>query len=170
METDKHLNDISLPLQPSLSALVLDTGATGHFVSHHHTTSGPSPAEPITVKLPDASTITSASTTTLPLPTLQPLPPKATTAHIFPQIQNSLVSVGKLCDTGCTAHFDKHSAIIRFNNKPVLTATCQPNGLWTCLPFFKSTPSANNMERISHRIKDHVAFLHAACFSTVAST
>ncbi len=159
-----------LPLQPSHSPIVLDTGATGHFLAPPTTTDSIKNTNPIQVTLPDNSTITSTHLTQLPLPTLQRLPTTATQAHVFPTLQNNLLSIGKLCDHGCIATFDKKQAIIKYDNHTVLTGTRTPNGLWTCAPAFKHRPAANSIQPVAHKIKDHIKFLHAACFSPVPST
>ena len=41
------------------------------------------------------------------------LPAAACTGHIIPGFTNNLISLGKLCDNGCTATLDKHHLIVR---------------------------------------------------------
>ena len=96
---------------------------------------------PLTVHLLDQSTIQSTHTAQLQMPTNH-LPKTATTAHIFPSLQNSLVSVGKLCDHGCTAHFTKDATIIQYQGHDVLRGNRSTNGLWTLLPSFKNAASS----------------------------
>ena len=71
--------------------------------------------------------------------------------------------------------FDKHNAYITHGNKTLIRGTQAPNGLWTVLPTFKTYKQQINLvttegTRLEHRIKDHLRFLHAACFSPVPST
>ena len=139
------------PLNASMNlaspALILDTGATGHFISSNATTTPVQPApHPITVQLPDHTTITSTHTTKVPA--LHKLPPSQQTAHVFPNLRTSLLSIGKLCDTGCTASFTKNHAQIHYNGKLLLQGTRTPNGLWTVTPSFDQVTQANNLTRI----------------------
>ena len=150
--------------------LILDTGATGHFLTPLAATRDKKPTNtPVTVQLPDHSTIQSTHTASLPLHS-NDVPPTATTAHIFPHLRTSLISVGKLCDSGCTAHFNKDEAVINYKGKVVVRGNRTPNGLWTVFPSFTRTAQATTVTRVRHRIKDHLSFLHAACFSPVKST
>ncbi len=41
------------------------------------------------------------------------LPAAACTGHIIPGFTNNHISLGKLCDNGCTAALDKHQLIVR---------------------------------------------------------
>ena len=56
---------------------------------------------PVTVQLPDGRTTTSTHEGRLPFP----LPASATSCHIFPSFNGSLLSIGKMCDAGLHAHF-----------------------------------------------------------------
>jgi hypothetical protein len=121
------------------------------------------------VALPDNSTITSTHIAEL---ALLPLPKEARTAHLFPALQGtSLLSIGKLCDAGCTATFTKHYVTITFQNKPLLTGNrCQHTGLWQVpLHTAPQLPQANLITATS-TTADMVKFSHAALFSPRLST
>ena len=71
--------------------------------------------------LPDGSTITSSHTASLHIPFL---PEEACTAHIFPTLTSgSLISIGQLCDSDCTAIFDATTVTIKRHGQTVLTST-----------------------------------------------
>jgi hypothetical protein len=83
---------------------------------------------PIQVILADSSHIKSTLEGELDLPML---PPAARTAHLLPELKpNALLSIGQLCNNGCTAEFSATDVIIKFNNTPVLQGYRDPIGLW----------------------------------------
>ena len=159
-------------MNTSLSPLVLDTGATGHFLTPDHAAPhATKPTPPIHVKLPNEKVISSTHQTTIPLTGTDHLPRSARQAHIFPHLGTSLISVGQLCDHDCTATFKKHSATVEHNNNVIIRGTRTSNGLWLCTPSPNPTdPQALLTEQYAPRLRTHIAFLHAACFSPVAST
>ena len=67
---------------------------------------------PISVHLPDKSTMHNTHEGSLLIPKL---PPEALKAYIFDDMQSSLLSIGQLCDPGCVATFDKD--IVKIHNK-----------------------------------------------------
>ena len=58
------------------------------------------------IRTANGQAIASAATATL---NNLALPPAARTGHIMPTFTNNLLSLGKLCDAGCYAHFNKHA-------------------------------------------------------------
>ena len=88
--------------------LKADTGASGNYIrlkdaiilkNKKLMKTGPK------VRLPNNSVITSTTEGYLPF---NNLPKNATQAHIFPDIKSaSLLSIGQLCDSNCTAIFTK---------------------------------------------------------------
>ena len=96
------------------STLVVDTGASNHFLQQSDLIHCALPVENIQpnpqgihVLLPNKATMRSTHTATIKV---QGLPEHALTAHVFPQLASgSLLSVGQLCGGGCTATFDKIS-------------------------------------------------------------
>ncbi len=119
------------------STMVLDLGATSHFVR-------PDENLPVTgvsnkvVALANGSTNNAMHTTDLPFDALTN---DARKAHVLPGLwSNSLVSIGKLADAGYTTIFhpagrgvtvhQKKSVHIRLLHKPVLQGWQDENGLW----------------------------------------
>ena len=60
-------------------------------------------------------------------------PPSARLIRLFPHMTEILLSIGLLCDHGCTAHFYKHYRLIRYHSIIILTGTRNKstNYLWT---------------------------------------
>jgi hypothetical protein len=53
------------------------------------------------------------------------------TAHLFPKLQHSLLSIGTLCDHGCTALFNTNNIIIERNGQQIIVGHRHPtNKLW----------------------------------------
>ncbi|ACI65279.1 predicted protein [Phaeodactylum tricornutum CCAP 1055/1] len=162
---------------------IADTGCTGHFLSTNIAHIHCQPTVPgINVVLPDGRTITSSHITELNIPSL---PPAARTAHIFPGLSNgSLISIGQLCDHGCTATFTSDTVRIALNNTVVLRGGRSPyTRLWTLdSPVTPNPPAtelhapvhdknfANHLGDHSGTLADRIAFVHASLFSPQLST
>jgi hypothetical protein len=60
------------------------------------------------------------------------LPDDAKHVHVVPALQDfSLVSLGQLCDAGCSTQLDKSKITVMHNNRPALTGTRTPaTRLW----------------------------------------
>jgi len=91
-----------------------DTGATGNFFAYHDLPGlvDVKPATcPLSVTLPDGSIMYSTHTALL---NILELPLEARRCHVFPALNatGSLLSIGKLCDHGCIAIYDKDSVQI----------------------------------------------------------
>ena len=182
---------------PTTNSIKADTGATGHFIDQPSTNLNLTKVAPITnpsikVLLPNGDTMQSTHTTTLPIN----LPQSARTAHVFPSLASgSLLSVGKLCDEGCTAVFTKKKLEIHKNKnisikttKPaLLTGSRDPpyQQLWniqlsqptpiqkkaipTRATILAALPALNSVIH-TPSIRNRVAFYHAAMFSPTVST
>jgi hypothetical protein len=157
--------------------IIMDTGTTGHYFQLTFPATNITPTtKPIHVTMPNGSTISSTHTGELPIPDL---PLSARTVHLFPELAaHSLLSVGMLCDHGCTCKFDTNTITIQNNGKTILTGTRDTNGLWTialstsdkptrCL-YSANQATANTLLETTI-VRDLTAFLHAACFSPVPS-
>ena len=154
----------------NLPTAIADSGSTGHFLAIDTPNLQALPTTaPITVALPDGSTIQSTHTAELDL---LPLPKSARTAHLFPALTNtSLLSIGKLADAGCTATFNKHYLIIKWRGRELLKGNrCPHTGLWQVplqtKPFHHQAHTITNTSKAS----DLVKFSHSALFSPVIST
>jgi hypothetical protein len=157
------------------STVIADTGATGHFLNSNAPYYNKQSAEPgISVMLPDGACIKSTHTAQLIIPQL---PPAACEAHIFPHLASgSLISIGQLCDHGCTAlFFDATTITIRLHNQTILTGTRSPiTRLWTLdLPTKSEHPNHEHyLNTITNNpnLRERIAFYHATMFSPAIST
>ena len=141
--------------------IVLDTGATNHFIHPHHAINPAPTHHPIAVQLPDGSSIQTADAAELPI---TKLPQPSRIGHVLPSLaSHSLVSIGRLCDHGFTATFTRDFADIIDNGRTVLRGQRTTDGLWTL-------PSDEALLTTSSTHADNIAFLHAACFSPSTKT
>lgn len=121
--------------------------------------------------------MTSSHTATLNIPTL---PAAAGKAHIFPSLTSgSLLSIGQLCDFGCTVNFNNtHMTVYNKENTTILTGKRDPTtGMWRVplpIPQLPEKPKllalANGIIKRDTPISDLCQFLHAACFSPTTRT
>jgi hypothetical protein len=68
--------------------------------------------------MPNHSRIQATHTCQINIPNL---PSKACEAHLFPNLAHALLSIGLLCNHGCTAIFDKQNVKITYKNTVILT-------------------------------------------------
>jgi hypothetical protein len=89
----------TLPLLKHNETDLVDSGCTGHFLLSNVSCFQKSvTTNPLTVRLPNGQTMKSTHTAIRDIPQLSKA---AKAAHIFPAMENnSLLSVGKLCDEG----------------------------------------------------------------------
>ena len=84
-------------------------------------------APQITIRTATGEAKTSIASAQLALPTLPTM--EARTGHIVPDFTNNLISLGKLCDAGCTAFMDRHHITINDSlGNHILTGTREPTG------------------------------------------
>jgi hypothetical protein len=115
--------------------------------------------------LPNSTIITSTHTAKLPFPQL---PTKAIEAHIFPHLQNhALLSIGILCDSGCSVTFTQEHIQVQYNNQIVLEGTCIPPGLWTIDIPAPQQANATYSAPLKATALQHV---HASLFSPATQT
>ena len=107
---------------PIISRLVADTGTTGHFLESSTSYTNKLVSHPdISVLLPNHGVMKSTHTAQLSLPFL---PPEACKAHIFPCLASgSLISIGQLCDYGCTATFTTTTVVVSLGENQVCSGT-----------------------------------------------
>jgi hypothetical protein len=165
---------------------ILDTAATGNYVTTSCPVTNQQPTQHgVDVILPDGSSITSTHTALLQLPHILPI--GARTAHIFPGLKSgSLISIGQLCDHGCSATFDSTQVRIHYQDKIIMTGTRShvTNHLWILelddapISYPSNEPqdilepsigTANNLMSYD-TIAERIAFYHASLFSPVIST
>lgn len=172
-ETDYMFSSTSrlqIPKHPS----ILDTGTTGHFLLLTAPCHNIRPTtQPISCKLPAGQSIRSSHEADLPIPGLSQA---ARTAHLFPDLQHSLISVGLLCDDGCETTFTRDTATVTRNGAPILTGTRQPNGLWYFdlahphMPCHPQSAQHVSAYAASSSIAEVIQFMHASLGSPAQST
>lgn len=154
-----------------------DTGATGNFMSVDDMSCliNVKPAtQPIAVQLPNGEHIWSSHTALLDIPAL---PLAARVAHIFPKLTSaSLLSIGLLCDHGCTAVYTNQQVQILKQNKIILTGTRSPiTKLWM-VPLVAPDSTADETNHMAATVihsqsqAELVRFYHAALGSPAVST
>ena len=103
------------------------------------------------------------------------LPAPATAVHLFPSLATgSLISIGQLCDSGCTATFTKTKATVSHNGNTILQGTRHPaTTLWHLDPD-QSSPHQHctsvNSTIGQPSTANRVRFYHAALFSPTLTT
>jgi hypothetical protein len=163
------------PSIPSQSTALLDSGCTAHFLLANAKFSNKIPtATPLAVRLPNGDTITSTHTATLNMPSL---PHTARQAYILPGLtQYSLVSVGQMCDSGCSVTFTAADVTVKNGKSTILTGLQdQDSGLWR-VPLEPNVPMEIGREHSAHNVYEQksiqatITYLHACCFSPVTDT
>ena len=160
-----HVNDASTP--PAANA---DTGSTGHYMAISDAqwlTNMQPTSRGIEVNLPDGSTIKSTHTASLDLPSL---PAAAQVAHVFPGLTGSLLSIGVLCDFGCTAVYDATSVTIYRDSQVVLTGVRSPDthNLWM-VPLDSTAPTQHltaSAASLAPRTQAQIVAFYHACLSS----
>jgi hypothetical protein len=163
------------PSRPSPSTAILDSGCTVHFpLANAKCSNKKSTATPLAVRLPNGDTITSTHTATLNMPSL---PHAARQAHILPGLaQHSLLSVGKMCDSGCSVTFTASSVTVTNGESTILTSLRDKESILWRVPL-EPAPPLNVGQKHSDQdvyeqksIQDTITYLHACCFSPVTDT
>ena len=101
-----------------------DSRATNHYFSIQDANAllhvNPDPNGPI-VTLPNKACIRATHQGHLPFG--QHLNPQATKTSLFPNLHNNLISVGQLCNDGCTVTFTKSTMTVT-KNSTITTGRC----------------------------------------------
>ena len=120
---------------------VLDSGATSHFLVIDATATKVTPAtNPVTVTIPDGSTLKSTQVRKLDLPQL---PMAARIGHVIPGLASrSLISVVQLTDAGCGVYFLKHCVTVTYRGRVVLEGAKDINTKLWMVRLRNETPSA----------------------------
>jgi hypothetical protein len=151
---------------------IIDSGCTSSFLSAAAPCSDKQAAHvPLNVNMPNGTTIQSSHTCNL---LLTDLPPQARQAHSLPGlVHNSLISVGQLCDSGCSVTFTQDQVTVSKNEKCVMYGSRDPKSrLWRVdlKKRFETNQVQCNHAHDNSNQKDLINYLHAACFSPVKST
>jgi hypothetical protein len=126
------------------------------------------------VRLPNGDTLTSTHTATLNMPSL---PQAARLAHILTGLaQHSLLSVGQMCDSGCSVTFTASNVTVTRGHSTILTGERdKESSLWR-VPLNPAPPLHVGQEHSAHNvyeqksIQDTIIYLHACCLSPVTDT
>jgi hypothetical protein len=150
---------------------ILDSGATSNFLTTGAHVTNIQPAQkPIDARLPNGDQVQSTHTGTLDLP--DP-PAAARLAHIIPGLaSHSLISVVKLCNTGCDVLFTKIGCTITHRGRTIMCGSkCMRTRLWmiplrpgsqptnTTTPPLSITAMAANVA-LTSTAGDHARFIH----------
>jgi len=166
---EQNLNSTNNHAYSPPSTIIADTGAAGHFVTIDAPHKNKQVANPrITVVFPNGDTLHSTHTVELTLPLLARA---ACQAHIFDNLDSgSLISIGQLCDHGCTAIFDKTQVTVSLDTKIVLQGSRSPSTKLWHLNVPPSSAHTVNIVTKSQNLSNRIAFFHAAMFSPSLST
>jgi len=160
-----------LAFYTSATAAIADTGSTAHFCTIDAPVINARPATtPITIRNPDGAIMVSTHVAELDLPNL---PDAARHVHLVPALAGaSLISIGQLCDSGCSVTLDATSIHIAYDNKVVLAGTRTPTTRLWHLDLNPSSPVSHESHAAvgSATPAEIVAFMHAALFSPALST
>jgi hypothetical protein len=178
------MTDSTLVPSPSEKA-VLDSGCTSHLITKTTQCIGKIPTtNGLRVSIPNEQTMQATHNAALDfqhLPT--PTNRSARQAFVQPNLKQSLISLGQLCDHGCNyVLLDKHYAsVIKDGVTSVIGLRNPTNGMWlvnvepsdgpTLLP--NQHPTYQHQANSAYEQKTKVQlidFLHRACFSPPIST
>jgi hypothetical protein len=151
---------------------ILDSGCTSNFLSAVAPCSDKQAAHvPLNVNMPNDTTIQLSHTCNL---FLTDFPPQARQAHILPGlVHNSLISVGQLCDNGCSVTFTQEQVTVSKHGKCVMYGSRDPRSrLWRVdlKKRFETIQVQYNHAHDNSNQKDLINYLHVTCFSPVKST
>jgi hypothetical protein len=129
---------------------------------------------PLEVRLPNGATIASTHTATLDLPSF---PNAVRQAHILPVLaHHSLLSVGKVCHSGCAVKFTANKVAVTHGAATILIGQRdKESGLW-CVPLGNTDSAQATPEHTVHNayekksIQDTITYLDAWCFIPVQNT
>jgi hypothetical protein len=158
--------------QPLPCTDILDSECTAHLLQANSKCSNKkATTTSLVVRLPNGDTITSTHTATLNMPYL---PHAARQAHILPGLaQHSLLSVGQMCDSGCSVMFKASKVTVTNGESTILTGLRdKESSLWR-VPLDPTPPLNVGQEHSAHNVYEHksiqdtITYLHACCFSPV---
>jgi hypothetical protein len=151
---------------------ILDSGCTINFLSATISCNNKQEAHvPLSVNMPNGTTIQSSQTCDL---LLADLPPQARKAHILPGlVHNSLISVGQLCDNRCDVNFTQERVTVSRDRTCVMYGSRDPRSRLRRVDLKKEFETKNAQCNHAHdksNQKGLINYLHAACFSPIKST
>jgi hypothetical protein len=104
-------------------------------------------------------------------------PQAARLSHILPGLaQHSLLSVGQMCDSGCSVTFTASNVTVTNGHSTILTSKRnKDSNLWR-VPLNHNPPLHGGLKQSAHNvyeqksIQDTITYLHASCFIPVTDT
>jgi hypothetical protein len=163
---------------------IADSGCSdNYFTPKAKTKNQKTSHTPVNVTLPDGTTLRSSHSCEMDVP----LPKSATTGYIIPGMKNhSLISVTKLCHTGCKVLFSTDECVVIHKGIEVLRGRLHPkNGLWYLPINQKQTDTTflihndSNVEQTTHQannihqsstLAETIQFIHQCLFSPTVDT
>ena len=144
------LSTVDINMKSLMDWAIIDSVATSHFLVTTAPITNIIPASnPLTVKLPAGACVPSTHTCTLTLPQL---PTRAREGHIIPGLaSHSLMSVVKLCNSGCEVTFTKIDCQLKHLGRIILRGSkCTIIGLWMIKldNSAKITPYISNPQQV----------------------
>lgn len=126
----------------------------------------------LTVLYPDGNMDQATHEATLDLPVL---PLSARRVHLFRRLASgSLLSLGQLCDAGCTAYFDKTHVYMFYTGKIILQGHrgSDTNKLWKLDNNNSFPPNIHSLNSVidNPTIAERIKFYHASLFSPTLDT
>ena len=106
---------------------VAETGTTGHYLTLDSLCNNKQQAvHPLPIQIPNVEIITSTHTSLL---SHQDLPIQARKAHLFPGINNTVLSIGTLCKYGFEVTFNDNYVLIlnKWSGKVIMKGTLDPH-------------------------------------------
>ena len=152
----------------------LDSGCTSHFLASTAVCKNKRNGQlPVNVILPNGGGIESTTTAHALLPGVSN---RGRTARVFDEMNVNLISVGQLCDDGCTVTFTANKANVIKNNQTIMSAhRNHNNGMWIYnfhqqqAQQITESPRMNNLYEIT-KASELVKYLHAAAGFPVVAT
>ena len=143
---------------------IADTGCTAHFFTidalYHNARPAP---KPISIQNPNGSIMTSNTIADIRLPNLPAsFPPSALQIYVVPALQTkSLMSLGQLCDAGCSIKLTSTTLEVMYNDTCILQGTrTELSKLWHVDLSEAPEPPVVRVEPPALRI-EHTAYLAA---------
>jgi hypothetical protein len=151
---------------------IADSGCTEHYVPEKVEIKDETNTKNIYVTLPNGSSLKSKTSGTL---NITGVSDRAKNAYKFSTFQNALLSIGQLCDDGCTAILKMRTILIlNKENIPILSGKRETkSGMWM-IPIPNKPKVDNVCNRIAVKgissIHHLIRYYHATCYSPVKST
>ena len=153
-----------------------DTGANGNFFKYDDSLHLKRTTNPVVVRMPNQTKISSSHQSTINLHTITPI----INQH-FQKLDKNLLGVGEFCDRGCTAIFEKDRVIIKKKGNTILQGPRdQQTKLWTLDVPITNADEPNDNTSIAPQVSNNVLqmrnkkkiimWMHQTLFSPSVST